>query len=1426
MKKFLTILMLCATCAALIFAAVKTEVRMYVHQRTDGVWKTAVTEIDSVDFCRIRSVDRIAVYRNGDNEAWCPAVENVDSIRFQTDTVIVSNVEGAAGNAVFAVSDSRLVHFSKGNLQFKATLGTHATADSFAPGTWRFAERQYDHIGEGNENIDSTYNGWIDLFCWGTSGWNSGAKKYQPWERSYDPGDFIPGNDSTANLTGKYANADWGVYNAIKGGGDKPGLWRTLTYEEWIYLFQNNPWTMAWIDGTLCFLLLPDTVQSDEIKVGMVSNGTTDTTVSVPTEILSANTFTAEEFEKLELMGAVALPCTGVAYQKALTLEKWGHYSSSTTKHDAEINAWCFSFLDRNATANDFFSHERGLAVRLVQDVFITLRFKNYDGQEISTVTTNDLSYRPDSLPKRISALGDTIYTFNGWKMDNNRTTDTITYVASYTYEQVRENGTLFKSAFKISDKQKVYFSQGNLQFNADLGSHKTADNTTAAGTWRFARNQYDYVGNTLFVKDNNGWIDLFCWGTSGWDSGAKEYQPWSYTDNGADFQPGADSTGCLTGEYANADWGVFNAISNGGDEPGVWRTLSAQEWKYLFQNNYWTVGKVNGTNCFLLIPEDFTQPDNVKVQNIYINTTPDKMVELDLDDYAKNDYTEDQFLALESRGVVALPYAGFQNHQNSGNGLGHYWSTTAGDPLSAKAISFSLSGVGTVSDFGRNYGRSVRLAKEVPFTYVVRNPDGTVIDTKTTLYGTYKLNFTPVWETTIDSIFLFSHLEYDESRIANDTIFCNAIYSSKAADVSRNGALVRGRYWISDKQKVCFSQGNLQFNAELGSHKTAGNTTATGTWRFAENQYGYIGDTLFAKDDNGWCDLFSWGTSGWSGKADSSLVGDNAQADWGVYNAISNGGNQPGVWRTLTSAEWQYLLAHNQWTLGSVNDTACLFLYPEKFVAPASAPLKDYATVKAGNFTGNDFTIGQFAELEKLGVVALPYGGNVSTDMTYNAGTGNYWSATAAEDGTAHSVCFSANSVDPDTLTPRLNAHSVRLVQNMTYTFVFLNEDNKVIRTEKHPYGFDSYGSLPSKKDGDYNIYFDKWERNNDKEVNDTIILQAVFHKEKISENGALTRAYFKVSDTDSVYFSQGNLQFNAALDSHKTSDGNAQGTWRFAPNQYDVIAEGNSKISSSYNGWIDLFGWATSGWYCKSKCYQPWSTSADYKDYAFGTGIAFQQLELRGDHAKSDWGVYNAISNGGGEPGKWRTLAYTEWLYLFFNNRWAVGTVEGTPCYLLIPKDFQPGKVSVVEMDSSKAVRKSQLIETKDNETYYATYHTYVTFDESCYAQNTFTKEQFLELESHGVVALPCGGARSGNSVETSSYGFYWSASHVGCYSQQNIYSFIKVSPIIIINPTKNYAFNSDARGFSILPFGIDIDGNINRSIGLSVRLVQDVK
>lgn len=62
-------------------------------------------------------------------------------------------IQDGAIRAEFSVSDSTKVYFSQGNLQYQASTNT-----------WRFAEHQWDYVGNDNENISEKYAGWIDLF--------------------------------------------------------------------------------------------------------------------------------------------------------------------------------------------------------------------------------------------------------------------------------------------------------------------------------------------------------------------------------------------------------------------------------------------------------------------------------------------------------------------------------------------------------------------------------------------------------------------------------------------------------------------------------------------------------------------------------------------------------------------------------------------------------------------------------------------------------------------------------------------------------------------------------------------------------------------------------------------------------------------------------------------------------------------------------------------------------------------------------------------------------------------------------------------------------------------------------------------------------------------------------------------------------------
>ena len=265
-------------------------------------------------------------------------------------------------------------------------------------------------------------------------------------------------------------------------------------------------------------------------------------------------------------------------------------------------------------------------------------------------------------------------------------------------------DGTL-PGLFSISSDQQVRFSQGNLQFNP------------SGGVWRFAEHQWDFVGgsgcyyyteenddikyysmgtvfkdgaqcdNTLVFGNYEGWVDLFGWGTSGWDNGNLYYRPYDYVSHGYDYSYyGPVGNFDLTGDYANADWGIYNTVSNGGSRQ--WRTPTAEEFTYLLMERNTPSGIrfvkaiVAGIRGLIILPDDWSS-STYYLKSINVNI-----------DYAANKITARDWLdVLEPAGAVFLPAAGDRYQSVSGESpvyywnddlytsycFGHYWTSTHG---------------------------------------------------------------------------------------------------------------------------------------------------------------------------------------------------------------------------------------------------------------------------------------------------------------------------------------------------------------------------------------------------------------------------------------------------------------------------------------------------------------------------------------------------------------------------------------------------------------------------------------------------------------------------------------------------------------------------------------------------------------------------
>jgi len=231
-------------------------------------------------------------------------------------------------NGVFSVSATKKVNFSKGNLQYQASTKT-----------WRFAEHQWDMIGDANKIISPSYSGWIDLFGWGT------------------------GNNPTKSSTSSsdYSSfSDWGN-NTISNGGGKN--WFTLTKDEWVYVFDTRStssgirYAKATVNGVKGVILLPDTWNSSNYSL----SNTNKSDASFRSNRISQSDWTS----KLEANGAVFLPAAGWRGGTSVgDVGSYGYYWSATYYDSGRASYVYFSDGFLNADAWGY--RQYGRSVRLV----------------------------------------------------------------------------------------------------------------------------------------------------------------------------------------------------------------------------------------------------------------------------------------------------------------------------------------------------------------------------------------------------------------------------------------------------------------------------------------------------------------------------------------------------------------------------------------------------------------------------------------------------------------------------------------------------------------------------------------------------------------------------------------------------------------------------------------------------------------------------------------------------------------------------------------------------------------------------------------------------------------------------------------------------------------------------------------------------
>lgn len=288
-------------------------------------------------------------------------------------------------------------------------------------------------------------------------------------------------------------------------------------------------------------------------------------------------------------------------------------------------------------------------------------------------------------------------------------------------------------------------------------------------------------------------------------------------------------------------------------------------------------------------------------------------------------------------------------------------------------------------------------------------------------------------------------------------------------------------------------------------------------------------------------------------------------------------------------------------------------------------------------------------------------------------------------------------------------------------------------------------------------------------------------------------------------VQFSPGNLQYKAISNS-----------WRFAEHQYDYVGDGgkmggnvpgsdNGLIDSAYEGWIDLFGWTTSGWHDENNAdhlhFQPWSSSYEIlAGIRTGYGPSEDEDEDVAAGTRYDWGVNNAIYNPRTEQmeraGTWRTLTSQEWRYLLENRstktdlRYAKAKVNGVKGLVIFPDEWD-GSFVFQNPNREKAC----------------------LFEDNCLNDSDWTF-----CESNGCIFLPAAGHRQGTiAISVGSEGRYWSISRYrynGMMSDGNW-------------DRKDVAFVHYFNESTLVPSSIYLS-NVRsyRYFGCSVRLVKDLR
>ena len=732
--------------------------------------------------------------------------------------------------------------------------------------------------------------------------------------------------------------ADWGI-NTIDN--DVSNTWRTLSADEWNYLLNERDNAnllkgVAQVGTTNGLVLLPDNWVAPmgiEFKSGFHSD--------YGSEFYGLHqTFSIEQWQWMEAAGAIFLPADGVRSGNDTYFSNvYCNYWTSSPIYDSHAQYLCINsaeaFIDHNDRSN-------GRSVRLVKDTKATIAQKK--SKDVTTTKA------PSSVD--VTTIAPTTQSVSLAPV-----VDPVVPSAAKAVVSTPKKSLSSIGCFAVSDEMCVSFAPGNLQYS--YSSRK----------WQFAKNQYDTIGNANITGNTTlgEQIDMFGWSTSTSSWGV------SVSSSNNDY----------SGEFV--DWGK-NTI--GKDKPNTWRTLTSEEWDYLFNlrpnaASLKGIAQVAGVNGLVLLSDDWSAPAGIVFKSGFVSA-------YDVDAFANQQiFSEEQWVLMEEAGAVFLPAVGMRNGANIYffNNYCNYWSASPfGD-----GYSFNLSATPNeayVGNIDRSTGQAVRLVKATAC----------------------KVKHAPSVAPAVEDAFA-------------------AQEDMPAAIADIKDETIKTGFSVSDTKQVLFASGNLQY------------TISTKKWSFAENQYDTIGSANVVNGALGSkIDLFghsSKGNARWGVSISTNDQDYNGEfVDWGTLMIDQYPAN---TWRTLTAEEWDYVLntranATMLKGLAQVVGVNGLVLLPDNWDMSLNA---DFVPGEGGSFASNGFDANlldaeQWQLMEAAGAVFLPATGTrIGANIYFFNECCYYWSATSFNSNYAFYINVSA-SESYMTNNGRSTGQAVRLVKDL----------------------------------------------------------------------------------------------------------------------------------------------------------------------------------------------------------------------------------------------------------------------------------------------------------------------------------------------------------------------------------------------------------